>query len=117
MALCYKPLLLLAMCDHCDTEGRASIRTLAEYFSGVFHNRRNNGKVEENPNRFPAGNLPSDRSLSQWEYESSTGTFTENQHGPSSGGRFCLCLNPCDPCKSAIAFPPYLPPCPSCPPW
>jgi len=69
MALCYKPLLLLGMCDHCDTEGRASIRTLAQYFSGVFQNRRNNRKVEENPSRFPAGNLPSDRSLSQWEYE------------------------------------------------
>src|ERR1035441_7422339 len=69
MALCYKPLLLLSTCDHCDAEGRANVRTLAEYFSRFFQNRRETGKVEENPNRFPTGNLPSDRSLSQWEYE------------------------------------------------
>jgi hypothetical protein len=67
MALCYKPLLFMAMVDLADVSGRTSIQSISQYFSNFYQDRRKRDRVEENPKRFPAGNLPSDRSLSEWE--------------------------------------------------
>ena len=67
MVLCYKALLFMAMIDLVDENGAVSIQSVAQYFSEFYSRRRNAGRVEENPKRFPAGNLPSDRTQSEWE--------------------------------------------------
>ena len=67
MVLCYKALLFMAMIDLVDQNGAASLQSVAQYFSDFYINRRKAEKIEENPKRFSAGNLPSDRSQSEWE--------------------------------------------------
>ncbi len=66
MTLCYKMLLLTLMTEMADSDGRVSLRMLAEAFQDFFITRSNDGKVEENPNRDIRSPL-STRSLSSWE--------------------------------------------------
>jgi hypothetical protein len=66
MTMSYKMLLLMFMADMADSEGRVSIRPLAEQFQCFFLKRSIEQKKEENPNRVRPGVL-SRRSLSEWE--------------------------------------------------
>ena len=66
MVLCYKALLFIAMSDLADTAGRASFDAVCDYFSRFYRDRRDGGRIEENPRRFPAGTLPSERSHDEW---------------------------------------------------
>lgn len=66
MTMSYKMLLLIFMTELTDSTGRVSIRSLAERFQQFFVDRSIQHKLEENPNRVPAGVL-SERSISEWE--------------------------------------------------
>lgn len=66
MTMSYKMLLLMFMTELADSEGRASLRMLAERFQEFFIERSLEKKMEENPNRIKKGAL-SRRSLSEWE--------------------------------------------------
>lgn len=65
MTMSYKMLLLMYMTELADSDGRVSLRLLAERFQQFFVERSLQNKQEENPNR-KAGAL-SQRSLSGWE--------------------------------------------------
>jgi hypothetical protein len=66
MALCYKMLLLVAMCDLADEHGRAPFQKIAKRFKEFFAERAARGKLEENPRVFKK-DPPSTRSLEEWE--------------------------------------------------
>lgn len=66
MTMSYKMLLLMFMAELADSEGRISVRSLAEQFQYFFVKRSIDQKKEENPNRVKPGVL-SRRSLSEWE--------------------------------------------------
>jgi hypothetical protein len=66
MTMSYKMLLLMFMTELTDSTGRVLIRSLAERFQQFFVERSIRHKVEENPNRVPAGAL-SAKSVSEWE--------------------------------------------------
>jgi hypothetical protein len=66
MALCYKMLLLIAMAELANTDGRVPLRSLAGRFQEFFVARSAQNKTEENPNRVKPGTL-SGRSLQTWE--------------------------------------------------
>lgn len=68
MTLCYKMLLICKLIDSADTEGRVSLRKLAEEFQQFFRDRNAAAKKEDNPNRFKHGEtVLSDRSVEEWE--------------------------------------------------
>jgi len=66
MTMSYKMLLLIFMAELADSNGRASLRSLAERFQEFFVKRALQHKTEENPNRVKAGALTR-RGLHQWE--------------------------------------------------
>lgn len=66
MTLCYKMVLLIAMAELADADGRVLTRSLAERFQEFFVARALQGKAEENPKRVTPGTL-SNRTVSSWE--------------------------------------------------
>jgi hypothetical protein len=66
MTLSYKMLLLMFMTELADSDGRATVRSLAERFQDFFVRRSVKKKSEENPKRVSPGALAS-RSISEWE--------------------------------------------------
>lgn len=66
MTMCYKMLLLLEMIDNADSNGRVTLDLLAIKFHAFFEKRKDQGKAEENPNRFRKGEL-SQRSIQKWK--------------------------------------------------
>ncbi len=67
MTMSYKMLLLIYMAELADSEGRISVRKLAEKFQEYFVLRSVQGKKEENPNRVRVQNALSRRSPQDWE--------------------------------------------------
>lgn len=66
MTLCYKMVLLIAMTELADADGRVPLELLATRFKEFFVGRVAQNKVEENPNRVSPGSL-SARSIQVWE--------------------------------------------------
>lgn len=66
MTYCYKMLLLMLMSELADSDGRVSLRVLAERFQQFFAERAAQHKAEENPNRIEPGKLSS-RRPTKWE--------------------------------------------------
>lgn len=66
MMLSYKMLLLMYMAELADSDGRVSLRQMAERFQTFFIDRASRNKEEENPNVVREKTLSS-RTLSNWE--------------------------------------------------
>ncbi len=66
MTLSYKMLLLKFLAEDADSNGRASLRGIAERFQAFFVERSVRGKAEENPKVVKLGVL-SRRELPEWE--------------------------------------------------
>jgi hypothetical protein len=64
MTMCYKMLLLMAMAEVTDADGRAPLAMLSQRFRDFFVSRAAQGKAEENPNRVRSS--LSSRTVSAW---------------------------------------------------